>query len=225
MSILAAVYLWSMRLHPVNPVTAGDGPQVTVMDASEPVPFAAPTDGWFHWKFLTRTPMQVDQAEKNGVTAIRCTTDASASIFGRYTKVDLKEYPILAWTWLVEKPVESELDERTAEGDDHPARLFMRFRDEDGGRHDMEIIWANKHFQPGDYKYVHNFPHYVAQTGTQEVGTWVTEEVDLLAIYRKISERDDNPTTEVVALFCDTDDTGTSSVAYFGDIVLRKRGS
>jgi len=224
LAILAAVYFWGTRLRPVNPVSAGDGPEVTVIKASEPVPFAQPAEGWFHWKFLTRRPMQLDQVEKDGVPAIRCTTDASASIFGRYADVDVERFPILAWSWLVEKPVESELDERTVEGDDHPARLFMRFRDEDGGKHDMEIIWANKHFQPGEYKYLHDFPHFVAQTGNREVGRWVQEEVDLLAIYRKISERDDRPRTEVVALFCDTDDTGTSSVAYFGDIVLRERG-
>ena len=224
LAVLAAVYLWATRLRPVDPVTAGDGPEVTVIAASEPVPFATPGKGWFHWKFLTRRPMQVDRVEKEGRLAIRCTTDGSGSIFGRFARVDTERFPILAWSWLVEKPVESEIDERTVEGDDHPARLFIRFRDEEGGRHDMEIIWANKHFQPGDYKILHDFPHYVAQTGTGEVGQWVGEEVDLLEIYRKISERGDRPHTEIIALFCDTDDTGTSSVAYFGDIALRKRG-
>lgn len=224
LAILAAVYWWGTRLRPVNPVTAADGPEVMVMDASEPVPFAQPTEGWFHWRFLARRPMQVDQVVKDGAPAIRCTTDASASIFGRYTDVDLQRFPILAWSWLVEKPVESELDERTVEGDGHPARLYVRFRDEDGGEHNMEIIWANKHFKPGEYKYLHDFHHYVAQTGNLEAGKWVAEEVDLLPIYRKISERDDRPHTTIISIFCDTDDTGTSSVAYFSDIVLRERG-
>ena len=221
--ILAAVFLWATRLRPVNPVLAGDGPAVTVIDASEPVPFAQPTKGWHHWVFLTRRPMQLDQMEKDGRLAIRCSTNGSGSIFGRFARIDVSRFPVLDWSWLVEKPVESELDERTAAGDDHPARLFIRFRDEDGGRHDMEIIWANKHFQPGDYKILHDFPHYVAQTGTSELGQWVPEEVDLLEIYRKISQREDRPHAEFIAIFCDTDDTGGSSIAYFDDIVMRER--
>ena len=222
LAILAAVYFWGTRLRPVNPVTAGDGPEVTVIDASEPVPSRSqPRVGSLE---IPDAPANAGRpGRKDGVPAIRCTTDASASIFGRYADIDVERFPILAWSWLVEKPVESELDERTVEGDDHPARLYVRYRDEDGGEHSMEIIWANKHFQPGDYKYLHNFPHFVAQTGNREVGKWVEEEVDLLAIYRKISEREDRPHAIIVSIFCDTDDTGTSSVAYFGDIKLRER--
>ena len=84
-------------------------------------------------------------------TPARWSTDGSGSIFGRFTDVDLGTYPELAWSWLVKKPVDSPLDERTVEGDDHPARLYLRFETGDGSDHSIEIIWANKLFEPGDY--------------------------------------------------------------------------
>jgi hypothetical protein len=38
----------------------------------------------------------------------------------------LAAYPVLAWRWYIELPIRSPPDERTREGDDHPARLFLK---------------------------------------------------------------------------------------------------
>jgi hypothetical protein len=207
---------------PVNPVTADGGDQVMVMDFSQTVQIEPPAPGWRHRKFWTRPPMTISQTVKDDVAAARFETDASGSIFGRFTDIDLGEYPSLRWTWLVEKPIESDLDERTAGGDDHPARLFIAFDDTDGGRHFMEIIWSNKAFKPGEYKYIGDFPHYVANGGNDNVGRWIEEEVNLLGIYRETTKRSDTPRVRLIAVFCDSDDTKTSSIAYFGKVWLVK---
>jgi hypothetical protein len=46
----------------------------------------------------------------------------------RFVDIDLAAYPLPSWRWLIEKPIDSVVDERTDDGDDHPARLFIAFR-------------------------------------------------------------------------------------------------
>lgn len=168
--------------------------------------------------------MSLKQVIKGESQALRCETDASGSIFGRFTDINLGDYPSIAWTWLIEKPIESTLDERTVEGDDHPARLFIAFDDTEGARHFVEIIWSNKLFKPGEYKYIRDFPHYVANGGNSNVGEWHEEKVDLLGIYRTTTKRTDTPRVKFISIFCDSDDTKTSSIAYFGKVWLVKSG-
>ena len=217
------VFGWRWWLdRPVNPLTADGAPELAVMDFAQPVALDPPASGWRHRTFLTRPAMTISQAEKDGRPALKCETDGSGSIFGRFTDIDLGAYPALAWTWQVEKPVDSLLDERTVEGDDHPARLYLRFETGDGSDHTIEIIWANKLFKPGDYKYIGTFPHYVANGGNANVGRWFEERVDLLKIYRETSKRGDTPRVKFIGIFCDTDDTKTSSVAYFGKVWMVK---
>ena len=50
---------------------------------------------------------------------------------------DLFAYPMLAWRWYIEVPIRSPLDERTREGDDHPAQLFLRFETDRGEKRAM----------------------------------------------------------------------------------------
>src|SRR5215813_12662199 len=50
-----------------------------------------------------------------------------------YVDLDLADYQFLIWRWYIEEPIESPLDERTRERDDHPAQLF-RFSGRPPGR-------------------------------------------------------------------------------------------
>lgn len=208
----------------INPVTPNGKSAVTIMDFTKPFNLDPPPPGWRHRTFWTRPAMKVSLSEKAGVKALRCETNGSGSIFGRYTDINLGRYPTLTWQWFIEVPIKSTLDERTREGDDHPARLFIRFQDTDGGDHHTEIIWSNKLFAPGDYKYIGDFPHYVANGRNDNIGRWHSEKINLLAIYRKATKRKDAPNVKLIAIFCDSDDTGGRSVAYFADIQLHKAG-
>ena len=105
------------------------------------------------------------------------------------------------------QPVVSELDERTREGDDHPARLFIRFETSGGLTRAMELFWNNVAFRPGEYKYIGGFPHYVAESGTATVSHWVEESLDLKAIYEEIWLEGEDPRVTYLAISCDTDDT------------------
>jgi hypothetical protein len=221
----AGAMWWISARGPSEPLVAGDEPVLTVMDFSAPLSIEPPQAGWFHSTFWTRPPMTISQESIDGVAALRLETAASGSIFGRHTDVALRDFPTLTWSWRVETPIDASFDERTADGDDHAARLYLQFVDEDNTERSMEIIWSNGAFAPGEYKYIGEFAHYVAQSGSNELGVWVAEEVDLLRLYREVSGRNDNPRITMIAIFCDSDDTKTRSLAHFGNIELRQPGS
>jgi Protein of unknown function (DUF3047) len=129
--------------------------------------------------------MSMSFAVKDGVPSMRFETHDSASMLFRHVDIDLAAYPMLAWRWYIELPIRSPLDERTREGDDHPARLFLRFATDDGEKRAMEVIWGNR-LKPGEYKYIGGFPHFVADAGDERVGRWLDERIDLARVYRDL---------------------------------------
>ena len=199
------------------------GNAVVVMDFAHPPALEALPAGWQHRTFWTRPPMRMSLGVKDGVPAIRLATDASASMLMRAVDVELDAYPLLAWRWLIEKPIESGIDERTHAGDDHPARLFIGFQNPAGTRHRMEVIWGNKLLHAGDYKFIKGFAHYVANGGNEHVGRWFAEQIDLRAIYAKLWGHEDGARVTEIGLFCDSDETGGSSVAWFADVKMLRR--
>lgn len=208
-----------------NAITASDTGTTAIM--AFPAGFD-PNDtplGWFHRTFWFIPAMKLSRETKDNVDALRCETDKGASIYGRYTDIAVHESPVLAWSWLVEKPIAGSADETSENGDDHPVRLYLTFVDEEDNAHSMEIIWSNGAFKPGEVKYIGDFAHYVAHSGTADVGKWVPESIDLLDLYRKTMKRDDRPRLKELAVFCDSDNTKTSSIAYVGPVTLSRAGN
>ena len=161
------------------------GPVVTVMNFGHSFPLDPLPSGWRHRKFWTRSPMTMAFTIKDGVPSMRFETHDSASMLFRHVDIDLAAYPMLAWRWYIELPIRSPLDERTREGDDHPARLFLRFATDRGEKRAMEVIWGNR-LKPGEYKYIGGFPHFVADAGEERTGRWLDEKIDLARIYAEI---------------------------------------
>ena len=206
-----------------NVLKASGEAEVVVMDFTAPLPLSPLPGGWYHRKFLTRSPMDISFATKEGVPAIRLATSASASMLFRHVDIDLRQYPLLAWRWYIEQPIESALDERTPEGDDHPARLFVTFQTQAGEQRSMEIIWGNSVLKAGDVKYLGTFPHWVANGGHANIRKWQSEQADLAQIYKRFWPGEDDAVRVVdIALFCDSDETRGASIAYFADVRLKR---
>ena len=85
----------------------------------------------------------------------------------------------------------------------------------------MEVIWGNR-LKAGDYKFIGGFPYFVADGGDERVGTWLDERIDLARIYAEIW-KDAAAQLVDVAVFCDSDDTHTTSISYFEYVRLERR--
>lgn len=221
-AVVATIVWWVARPPARTQVLVPDGAaEFVLMDFAQAFPLDPPPPGWLHRTFWTRSAAAFSFAEKEGVPALKVETRASASMLFRHVDVDLVHYPILAWRWFIEQPIESPLDERSREGDDHPARFFIHFLSPAGETRNMEIIWGNKVLKAGDYKFLGTFPHYVANGGLENIGRWHNERIDLAAIYRHLWPQDGDgaaPRLVDIAIFCDSDETGTQSIAYFADV-------
>ena len=221
-AVASGVYLARRPPPRVAVLTPGGQSEFTLMDFTQTFPLDPPPPGWWHRKFWTRSPMLVSFAEKDGVKSLRMETKASASILFRFVDVPLADYRVLRWRWFIEQPIVTPLDERTREGDDHPARLFLTMETQRGERRAFEIIWGNR-LRRGDTKFIGTFPHYVADGGDENIGEWRDEEVDLNAIAKMFWPDGATARLTEIGLFCDSDDTKTASVAYVADMRLARR--
>ncbi len=207
-----------------NPIVAQDGAdRVVVLPWQSAGNFSDPNWGWEHRQFWMIQPMRLSNTEYLGKQALKCETNSTASILSRTTNIEVGDYPVLVWDWLIDIPISSSIDEATEEGDDHPARLLLKMEDRDGGEYAFEIIWSNQKYEPGDYKYIGDFAHYVANGLDENTGVWQHQEVNLMEIYREVFGRDDFPILKSIGVFCDTDNTGSRSVAYFTEVEMRAR--
>lgn len=180
--------------------------------------------GWVHRKFLTVSAASYEVTDIAGDTALLCETNDSASILARDTDIAVADLPILTWEWQIIDPIDSNVDEATEEGDDHPARFFVVFSNEADERRAMEIIWSNQKFAPGEYKIIGDFYHYVANGLSENVGAWHTQQVDLREIYADIGGTG-TPKLQALGFFCDSDNTGTQSSAMFKNVMLSADGA
>lgn len=217
-ALLAGGAWWMMRPSgfQTDAPLLSDGPRIELLKGLDT---NALPKGWVHRKFLTVSAADYQMVQEDGATALQCTTNNSGSILARDTQIAVDALPMLSWQWKVTQPINSQVDEATKEGDDHPLRLFVVFSNETQERRAMEIIWSNRKYAPGDYKIIGEFHHYVANGLNENINTWHSQSVDLRQIYADIGGTG-TPTLQTLGFFCDSDNTGGRSRGFFKDVQL-----
>lgn len=175
---------------------------------------------WQEKSFQGRTEYRVVQDETGYVLEARSQGAASALILNQ--TIDLKAFPVLSWRWKVEN-VLPRGDARTKAGDDYAARIYVVFPHWFFPKtRTINYIWANKlpvgAVVPNPF--TSNAMMVAVQSGEDKVGEWVLESRDVLADYRKIFG-EDPPLAGAIAIMTDTDNTGSSAVAWYDDIRFR----
>jgi hypothetical protein len=180
-----------------------------------------------------------------GSVVLKASSEASASGLIREIRIDPREYPIVRWRWKVENLL-SKSDIARKDGDDYPARLYITFEYEPDkvgfsrraqyrvGRllfGDIPIaalnyVWDGKAAAGtfADNAYTDLARMVVVRSGAQALGTWVEEQRNVYDDYRK-AFGEEPPMIKGVAIMTDTDDTGESATAYYGDIVFQRLGT
>lgn len=176
---------------------------------------------------------------------VRADAEASASGLIRDIRIDPRAYPVIQWRWKVASLIER-ADIGRKEGDDFPARMYIVFRSD---RDQLDIWEKIKIFfyrllyseEPptGAINYVWDgrsakgtiVPNaytarvrmIVVESGAANLNRWMTVERNLLDDYRT-AFADEPPPVVGVAIMTDTDNTGASATAWYGDIVFKKSG-
>lgn len=214
-------------------------------DSSLIKPFSAMTsleDGWEPLEFpKIDRHSRYQLVDDNGEQVVQATTDNSASGLIARVSVEPGESLILRWRWKVSNVFEQG-DARQKEGDDYPARIYVafEFEPEEAGfferakRKAVEVvfgeklpgnalnyIWANR-LAVGDMianPYTDTTMMVAVNSGAGETGEWVTVERDIVADYRKAFGKEP-PKLVGVAIMSDSDNTGESATAWYGDVRL-----
>ncbi len=176
---------------------------------------------------------------------VKATSQASSSGLTREVQVDPKEYPIIQWQWKVANVLKAG-DVAKKEGDDYPARIYVTFQYDSQkvglfgkakyeaakliyGRYPplgaINYIWES-HAPVGTTvpnPYTDQVHMIVVESGSSKLNAWITEERNVYDDYRQ-AFGDEPPMISGVAIMTDTDNTGESATAYYGDIVFKRTG-
>lgn len=176
--------------------------------------------GWEEKVFEGRTLYET--VRQDGRTVVRATSRGAASGLFLRRRIDLEETPILRWSWRVDGTL-GNIDERTRAGDDYSARVYVirshpvfvwRARA-------VNYVWASTR-APGETwrnAYTDSSRHVAVRSGDAYAGQWVDERRDVRADFRELFGESVRY-VDAVAIMTDTDNTGGSAVAYYGDIAF-----
>lgn len=200
--------------------------------------------GWEELKFKKISPTHYSLVKEREKFVLKAESRASASGLLKKVNLNPKEVPILVWRWKVEKVLEK-ADATKKSGDDYPARIYVAFRYDPAQatlwektkygtakkiygsyppKGALNYIWNNR-LPEGtvlDNAYTNRTKMIVVRSGKEKVGQWVSEERNIYEDYKKLFQTEP-PMIEFIAVMSDTDNTGESAVAYFDDIVFRKK--
>lgn len=199
--------------------------------------------GWAPIKINdTKKPTLYEFVEEQGAIVLHATADGAASLVGYKTTFDLSAAPMLSWRWKINRLIGA-ADNSVASKEDSPVRIVLEFEGDKSklslsdrstiaagkvlsGRElpyaTLMYIWSNK--EPVG-KVVPNprsarVQMVVASSGSSGVGAWQTISRNAVDDYKKAFNEEPGRLTGV-AVLTDTDNTGESVEAWYGDIVFR----
>ena len=201
-------------------------------------------DGWKPLTFKKIERHTRYKVVKDGdVVAVKAVSEASSSGLTREIKINPKEYPIVQWRWKVANVLKKG-DVTKKEGDDYPARIYITFEYDTGkvgffdkakyeaarllyGQYPplgaINYIWESK--APKGTVALNPFTEQVkmivVESGAERLNQWVNEERNIYEDYKKAFGEEPSMISGV-AIMTDTDNTGESATAYYGDIVFKK---
>ena len=175
--------------------------------------------GWKSKSFKGTTEYRLVTGE--GRTVIKAASHGSASGMIRKIRFQPSKYRYLRWSWKIAGTIKGG-DEKMKAGDDYAARVYVLFP----GKFFWQMkavnyIWANKLAKGESINnaYTSNAKMIAVESGNGKAGQWLTEERDLFADYRLLFGTDP-PEAEAIAIMTDTDNTGGTAEAWYGDIIL-----
>ena len=175
--------------------------------------------GWTPKSFKGQTEYRLQKDD--GRAVVQATSQAAASGMVKQIEFDPAKYRYLRWSWKIADTVKGG-DEKTKVGDDYAARLYVVFPGLFFWQTKaINYIWANK-LPKGETipnAFTASAMMVAVESGPSLAGRWLQEERDILADYKQLFG-EDPPKAGAVAMMTDTDNTGASAVAWYGDIVI-----
>ncbi|MFC1814822.1 DUF3047 domain-containing protein [Thermodesulfobacteriota bacterium] len=200
------------------------------------------------WELLTfkKIPQHTHYTlvKDGNVVVVKATSRASSSGLIRKIKINPQEYPIIQWRWKVSNIYEKG-NVTQKQGDDYPARLYITFAYNPTDLSFFEkakyeaarllygeyspvgaitYIWESKSpkgtIVPNPY--TDRVRMIIVESGDNRLNQWIQEERNIYEDFKRAFEKEPSLISGV-AIMTDSDNTGESATAYYGDIVFKKK--
>ncbi len=155
------------------------------------------------------------------IPAVRFRSKNTSFSLQREVKVDLKQFPILAWKWKVTK-LPTGGDFRKSTTDDQAAQLFVAFTKTKS----IVYIWDTSAPQglmedttPVPFMHV---KVVVVRSGPGGMGKWIRESRNVYEDYKKLFG-EEPPAVSGIRLQINSQHTGTAAESYFADVAFKKQ--
>ena len=202
-------------------------------------------EGWEALKINDKKkPTRYRLIEEGGRTVLHARAEASASGLQRTVAFSIADRPIASWSWKVSRLVAG-ADNSRAGKEDAPARIVLAF---DGDatklpRVVQAVLYVSRRISGQDLPYAtlmyiwsnkapigtvienpnsRRIQMVVASSGPAGVGAWQKLSRDVLADYRRAFKEEPGKLL-AYGVMSDTDNTGESVEAWYGEIEFRRR--
>lgn len=183
---------------------------------------------WEPQTFSGQTDYELVQL--NGQSVLKASSNQSASGLVFKKQIDLLKTPYLSWGWRVSKAL-PELNERSKNGDDYAARVYVVIEDGFMGLKTkaLNYVWSASQQQgeAWDNAYVGSSVKMVAARGlNSSLDKWYYEKrniyQDLINYFGDKGSYNANMEAyryiDAIAIMTDTDNSGLMAEAYYGEI-------
>ncbi len=174
---------------------------------------------WEEQAFVSNTLYQLVEEEGQG-QVLKAYSESAASGMFCEVDIDLTQTPYLNWSWKVDNVFNAN-DEQSREGDDYPVRIFIVAS---GGlffwnTRAVNYVWSSNQQINSQWEsaVTRNTMMMAVRSGDSEVGQWFSKKRNIREDFKMLFGED---ITEIhaVAIMSDSDNTGQSTTAYYGDI-------
>lgn len=219
-------------------------PYVKIFSKNKPNDDGKLPDGWRRWTLSKfKKPTDYKLVDYNGRTVVKARAQASASGLVHKLDIDPRDYPLLTWQWKTTALIKT-ANNRTKHLEDSPLRVVVTF---EGDKDKLSLadrmfadnvrlltkqelpyatlmyIWENQVPVDGVLPNLHTtrIKMIVAESGAGKVGQWHDLARNVYEDYRRAFGEEPGRITSI-AVMTDTDNTGESVLAYYGDIMFRR---
>ena len=176
---------------------------------------------WKEKSFKGHTAYSVEQ--DGGRKVLHAVSSSNASGLYHEVAVPVHDLPVVSWSWKVARTIAAE-DAHRKSGDDFAARVYIVFP----GRffwqtRALVYVYSDK-LPPGTVlssPFTSNAAVISVASGNGQAGSWRHESRNYADDYRAYFKAEP-PDPQAVAVMTDTDNTGSSAEAWYGDIVFSR---
>jgi hypothetical protein len=174
---------------------------------------------WVSKSFKGKT--EYTWTKENGKPFIKATSNNAASGLIYRIEYDPQKYPYITWNWKVDNIISSG-DATQKSRDDYSARIYIAFPSLFfWDSKIINYIWANKlpRNEVIPSPYTGDSIMISVESGTVNTGKWTTETRNLYEDYMRFFGKKP-PEVAAIAIMTDTDNTGGSTSASYGPILI-----